>query len=233
MTFAEAGESRAWSCFWVVTAGSSRTRGRWFCMEAPSSDSAYCFGFFLLYIQIFVTELFKRDRLGTVRWGGRRTVPLAAFHVWSSPLPQHRACPGFQRPPAEDNKEAGRRAETQGRRELPELPCWVSPAAVVSLPFFFFCCLFPSSALPSACWATPGSRSWMNRQLGWIQKPSSTCGECHQGHAGPGLDSFGECVRFYVCVMPFNARESHSQGVSPTVGPGALHLCPLPEQLGD
>lgn len=145
MTFAEPGESRAWSCFWVVTAGSSRTRGRWFCMEAPSSDSAYCFGFFLLYIQIFVTELFKRDRLGTVRWGGRRTVPLTAFHVWSSPLPQHRACPGFQRPPAEDNEEAGRRAETQGRRELPELPCWVSPAAVVSLPFFFF--LLPFSQL--------------------------------------------------------------------------------------
>lgn len=67
MTFAEAGESRAWSCFWVVTAGSSRTRGRWFCMEAPSSDSAYCFAFFILSVQIFITELFKRDRLRTVR----------------------------------------------------------------------------------------------------------------------------------------------------------------------
>lgn len=162
MTFAEAGESRAWSCFWVVTAGSSRTRGRWFCMEAPSSDSAYCFGFFLLYIQIFVTELFKRDRLGTVRWGGRRTVPLTAFHVWSSPLPQHRACPGFQRPPAEDNEEAGRRAETQGRRELPELPCWVSPAAVVSLPFFFFfVAFFPALLCPQHAGQPPG------HALGW------------------------------------------------------------------
>ena len=53
------------------------------------------------------------------------------------PLPQHRKCPGFKRPPAEDDEEAGRRAETQGTGELCELPWWVSPAALVSSPFPF------------------------------------------------------------------------------------------------
>lgn len=62
--------------------------------------------------------------------------PLSSSHV-VLPLPQHRTRPGFKRPPAEDNEEAGRRAETQGMGELFKLPCCVSPAAIVSLPFPF------------------------------------------------------------------------------------------------
>lgn len=112
--------------------------------------------------------------------------------------------------------------------ELLKLPMWGvrSIHGVLTL----FLCLPPSCALPSVCWATHGSHSWMSHRLGWIQKPSSTCGECCQGCADHRLVS----AQFYVCIIPVNTRESHRGGITnASLVPGALHLCPLPEQLGD
>lgn len=52
-------------------------------------------------------------------------------------FPQHLKCPGFKRPPAEDNKEAGSRAETQGMDELLKLPWRLLAGGIVSLPSSF------------------------------------------------------------------------------------------------
>lgn len=61
-------------------------------------------------------------------------------------LPQHLKCPGFKRPPAEDNEEAGSRAETQGMELLPKLP-WCLLAGGIMAITLLLCPPF-SSALP-------------------------------------------------------------------------------------
>lgn len=131
-------------------------------------------------------------------------------------LPQHLKCPGFKRPPAEDNEEAGSRAETQGMELLPKLP-WCLLAGGIMAITLLLCPPF-SSALPWACWAARGWRCWTSLPLAWTPKPSSTCGECRAGRGllsclgiGPGEQPH-RCWRYQLggkmhtpCVLSWNS----------------------------
>lgn len=145
--------------------------------------------------------------------------------MWSFlPVPQHRGCPGFKRPPAEDHEEAGRGPETQGTGELLESPPWGVPSSRCVLTLSL--CRPPALLCPEHAWQPAG------HALGrTVNRDGSQSQAAHVVSATRATGSWPDkiCPILYNCIILVNTRESHRQGTIPTLVP-AVDRCVLSQK---